>query len=207
MNIKIMLLLLIAILPLSAQTWEVGIFAGDQSYRSTTNEPTGLGYESFGLKTKANTVEALRVGYSIIDSWPTKLQITVASQPKTSTTQSSSLYLDNPSGDNSQSYRYQSSFSAIGLMANFKLLGTVGLGLDYRFEHLSAQHIDTSINRPWVRANAGMAFPCSIVKPFISIELAMPLGYKHLNSYLMNENAIQAAAPIFQLGIYTGVRF
>ena len=194
-----------AILPLSAQTWDVTVFAGQQSYRSAAagSAATGL-TESFSTPSK--NVTALRLGWEAMDLEPATLEVSAAYQPMTASTQTSYLYQDYPTTAY-QSYAYKTGYAAVGAMVRFKLLLDLGLGLDVRFEQLSAQGFSTTLDRPWARATFGWSFPLSAVTPTFGAEAAYPLTSKSLELLGSSANTLQATAPKSQLGLYAGVRF
>jgi hypothetical protein len=83
--------------------------------------------------------------------------------------------------------------------------------VEYRSETLSATNsISTTYGRPWGRVNAGLAFPTPFVKPFIGLEVAMPLTKTNPSAteYMTSDSTgLKAHAPKLQLGIYGGIRF
>jgi hypothetical protein len=191
------LTLLATALPLSAQSWELGVFAGQQTYKSATE---------FGTKAepKSQTVFAARLGYSLVDLGPALFQLNAGFQPKTEAT------FEVAGVDSGMKTQHQ--HVSLGAMFNFKAVFAVGVGLDYRFEKLNFTHAtpaidDVSYSRPWLRANAGWAAPTPGVKPFIGLEVAVPLVSKSYELGGSQADQYRAFAPKLQVGLYGGLRF
>lgn len=192
---SILLAVLVAGAPLSAQSWELGLFAGQQSYKSI---------DSIGgsAQPKSKTVLGARVGYSLVDVGPALFQLTAGFQPKAE----SAIEINGADlGD-----KFQHQHASVGAMFNFKAGVAFGAGVEYRFEKLNVKDSglsDTSYNRPWLRANVGYALPSPIVKPFIGLEVAVPLVSKSFSATASDEDNMKAFAPKLQIGLYGGIRF
>ena len=187
--------LALSFVPLAAQDWELGVFAGQQTYKSA--EFMGV---SGGAKSK--TVLGARLGYSVVDIGPALFQVTVGFQPKTES--------EIEVGSISTGEKFKSQHMSVGAMFNFKALIAVGAGIEYRMEKLNMTDSgisDVSYNRPWLRATAGYAFAMPVVKPFVGIEVALPLMSKSLDLTGSDEDAMKAFAPKLQVGVYGGIRF
>jgi hypothetical protein len=195
---KSFILPLLIVLPLSAQDWEVGVFAGQQAYKSP--DFTSNGVQVTGSADK-KTVFAVRGGYAFVDLGPCLMEVTAAYQPKVTTTGTFTVDGEPGSGD------FKTQYYAVGAMVNFKAFVAVGAGFDYRFEKLETTTISTNYGRPWFRANAGIAIPSPVVKPFIGVEVAFPLTSKSSADLSNNEELLKTAAPKSQIGIYAGIRF
>ncbi len=192
---KLALIALVAGMPLAAQSWELGLFAGQQSYKSI---------DAFGISAqpKSKTVLGARLGYSVVDLGPALFQVTAGFQPKTEST------IQVNGADFGE--KFQQQHTSVGAMFNFKAGVAFGVGMEYRMEKLntvSSGLSDTSYNRPWLRANAGYAFPSPVVKPFIGLEVAVPLTSKSFDAAASDEENMKAFAPKLQLGLYAGIRF
>ncbi|WP_243294477.1 hypothetical protein [Geothrix mesophila] len=202
MKISAIIWSLFLLTPLSAQTWELGVFAGRQTYNSISTSMPGLTTNESCAK---KTALAARLGYSVIDLGPAMLQLTVGYQPSVTTTarvitQGTSVPGQPPT--DSGPLDYQASHASVGMMVNFKALLAVGVGIEMRFEKQSLASNSTSYARPWLRANIGMAFPTPVIKPFVGLELAAALS-----STSDGLQPIKSLAPKSQIGIYTGIRF
>ncbi len=178
---KKILLPLLFVAPLAAQSFELGLNVSRQSYTTQTAPP--------GIEPQDKTVVAGRIGYSFLDLGPALFQVTAVYQPKADTEVQSS--------GAATPWKVGHEYAGVGVMFNFKALVAIGAGVDYRFE--KSTYTDTlttshTFSRPWARVNAGYAFPTPLVKPFIGIEAAVPLTKEDL-------------APKFQVGLYGGVRF
>ena len=182
---------LLCVLPLSAQSFEAGLFVGQQSFKAISNG-TLVASES------SKTTVGARVGYALVDMGPALLQVTAGYQPKVTTTMTSNQF---------GTQNFSASHYSVGLMANFKAVLAVGAGVEYRSETLSTDALSTTYGRPWARVNAGMAFPTPFVKPFVGLEVAMPLTSKTLDASFTNTDLLQAAAPKLEVGLYGGIRF
>ncbi len=189
---KILLPLLLAV-PLAAQSFEVGLNVSRQVYPSQTE----LGAFNFAPQDK--TVVAGRIGYSFFDLGPALFEVTGVYQPKADT----EVKLNGSSTGSSLGDEYW----GVGAMFNFKALVAVGAGVEYRSERITGPTASTTYGRPWVRVNAGYAFPTPIVKPFIGLEVAAPLTSKTYNDALSPEDTLKSYAPKLQVGLYGGIRF
>lgn len=196
---------LLAVLPLAAQDWDVTVFEGRQSYRSASAQSANLGI-SENFSTPSKNITALRVGWSALDLELASLQVTAAYQTMTAASQTSYLFQNYPTIPY-QTNAYKAGYTALGAMVRFKVFVDVALGLDFRFEQLSAQGFSTTYDRPWARATVGWAFPLAHVSPIIGAEAAYPLSSKTLQLLGDTGNTLQATAPKSQLGIYAGIRF
>jgi hypothetical protein len=186
--------------PLAAQSFEVGLFVGQQQYPSPHTEVSPGLTGQLNLDNK--TVYAARFGYSVVDLGPALFQITAGYQPESKTTVKATLG-GAPSGipeDLKQSHW------SVGAMFNFKAVVAVGAGLEYRAEKLELQGESTTYNRPWARLNLGYAIPSPVVKPFIGVEVAFPLTTTS-NKFDSIDNVLKSMAPKNQFGIYAGIRF
>lgn len=178
--------------PLAAQSFEASLFVGGQSYSKFTNTKS--------VETDGTTVIGLRGGYSFVDFGPLLLQGTVGYQMESEGKISVNGY------DSGEKYRH--SATALGAMLHFKAIVAVGAGLEYRLEKLSTSYgRSTNYGRPWVRAHAGYAIPSPLLKPFLGLEVAAPLGSTDVDPNPSDENALRSLAPKFQVGVYAGIRF
>ena len=187
-------------MPLAAQSFEAGLFLGQQQYPSPHTDVVPGVTGQLNLDNK--TVYALRFGYSVVDVGPALFQITAGYQPETKTTINATLggALSTNMGDFKQSHW------SVGAMFNFKAVVAVGAGLEYRAEKLEGEGSNTTYNRPWVRLNAGYAIPSPLVKPFFGVEVAFPL-INTSNKFDSAENVLKSMAPKNQFGLYAGLRF
>lgn len=190
--------LILATLPLSAQSWEVGAFVGSQSYDSFS----GGGIE---VKPERKVVSAFRAGYSFIEFGPALFQVNAAFQPKASTP------VELNGADLGLKLDHQA--ASLGCAFVFKAGLSATVGLDFRWDRLEGSILgsgaSTTYARPWLRANAGFAFPTPIVKPFVGLEVAAALVTKSPGSAGpgTDEEALKAMAPKVQIGLYAGIRF
>lgn len=198
---KKLILPLLMVAPLAAQTYEVGLFLGQQSYKSRT-------YAAGTLEPAKKTVLGARFGYKLVDFGPFHFQATAGFQPETSTTAELN-------GTTIPDSSFKQQHWSAGAMITLKAFVAVGAGLEYRSEKLTASDStdfnSTTYGRPWVRVNVGIAFPTPVVKPFVGLEVAMPLTS---TSYTYNvgdaidiEKALRSYAPKLQVGVYGGIRF
>jgi hypothetical protein len=190
---KKMLLPLILVAPLAAQSFEVGLNISRQQYPSITEG--GI----FKVEPQDKTVVAGRFGYSIIDLGPALFQLTAVYQPKVDT----DVKVNGVTSPTQLGQEYW----GVGAMFNFKALVAVGAGIEYRSEKLSTPGESTTYGRPWARVNAGYAFPTPLLKPFIGVEVAVPLVKKDYNDSLSTPDMLKSLAPSLQVGIYGGIRF
>lgn len=196
---KLALALALASLPACAQDYEVGVFLGQNTYRSQTIVGTEF-------KPETKSVAAARLGFSIVDLGPALFQFTVGYQPKAKT----AMEVNGAASGLDYGHQYWSA----GLMFNFKAFVAVGAGVEYRGEKLSLEgpgvNQSTTYGRPWARINVGFSFPTPFVKPFVGVEAAAPLSSTSVTDaeYLSDpDKALKAHAPNFQVGVYGGIRF
>lgn len=209
MKKAIALLPLLAVLPLSANTWEAGLFLGQQSYKS---QSVSSGTTSISVDGDSKFAYGIRLGRSIVDLGPALITITAGFQPECKTTFKATMtgapaYQVGTAAASSTSPDYKTQHFSVGAMANFKAFIAVGAGLEYGFEKLEMDGTSTNYARPWVRVNAGIAIPSPVVKPFIGVEAAIPVTSKSLEMNSSEEDFLKAMAPKFQIGIYAGIRF
>ena len=223
------LLPLLAVLPLSAATWEAGVFLGQQSYHSDNSFATAIN-PSQGYKVDSKTEYGFRLGRSLVDFGPVNFELTAGYMAPVTSTFTQTIGTTGATGTfKAQSY-------SVGAMFNLKAMFAVGAGIEYRFEKLDrtfaasytagetgtgalAFNGDSSSNlaRPWFRVNIGYALPTPIVKPFVGLEADFPLATKSVDGGLTQNvgsivtipNAVinKAIAPTAQIGIYAGLRF
>jgi hypothetical protein len=196
---KLALALAVVSLPACAQDYELGVFLGQNTYRSQTI----LGTE---FKPETKSVAAGRVGFSLVDLGPALFQFTLGYQPKVKTVME-------VNGANT-GLDYGQQYWSAGLMFNFKAFVAVGAGVEYRGEKLSLEgpgvNQSTTYGRPWARVNVGFSFPSPFVKPFVGVEAAAPLNSTSVTDaeYITDpDKALKAHAPNFQVGVYGGIRF
>lgn len=189
----------LAALPASAQSYEVGVFLGQNTYKAQT-----IGGVEFKPETK--TVAAARLGFALVDLGPALFQFTVGYQPKAKTP----VEADGSATPLNYGHEYWSA----GLMFNFKAFVAVGAGVEYRGERLTLEgpgvNERATYGRPWARVNVGLSFPTPLVKPFIGVEAAAPLTSQSVSEldYLSDPSkALKSHAPNFQVGVYGGIRF
>ncbi len=184
-------LVLVATAPLAAQSFEVGVFVGAQSYKGFTNGANKVEVDN-------KTVTAARFGYSIVDLGPALFQLTAGFQPESKA--------DIKNNGTTIGELKQSHYS-VGAMFNFKAGIAIGAGVEYRNEKLDNGVTNTTYGRPWARANIGFAFPTPLVKPFLGLEVAAPMTSKSFDATANAEDNLKAVAPKLQVGLYAGLRF
>ncbi|MBS1767716.1 MAG: hypothetical protein JST05_10000 [Acidobacteria bacterium] len=196
---RLTLLLALTALPVCAQSYEVGLFLGQTTFRTQTIAGT-----EFEPETK--TIGMARLGFSVVDLGPALFQVTLGYQPKAKTA------FDANGAATPLQYGDQA-WSA-GLMFNFKAFVAIGAGVEYRGERLSLEgpglSQSTTYARPWARVNVGLSFPLPILKPFVGVEAAAPLSSTSITNadYLSDpDKALKSHAPSFQVGVYGGIRF
>jgi len=208
-KIHILLLSLIMAIPLSAQSWEVGLFAGQQTYRSEVAPlPPQVVGPSKIMDSGSTIVIGVRLGKSIMDFGPGLLQLTLGYQPEaTNTIQTSPAYSDPYYSSNYGPVDFKAAHASVGAMLNFKAFVACGAGVEYRFEKLNLDGSEATYNRPWARANVGVAIPSPVLKPFIGIEVDFPLSSTSFSGSSSRADFIRSLAPKGQIGINAGIRF
>ena len=185
---------LLFVAPLAAQSFELGLNVSQQQYPSHTE----LG--AFRVEPQDKTVVAARFGYALVDLGPALFQVTAAYQPKVDTEVK-------VNGSSAGMEKMGQEYWGLGAMFNFKAIVAVGAGVEYRSEKITNAGMSTTYGRPWARVNAGFAFPTPLVKPFIGLEVAVPLTKKDYSDSLGAEDVMKSFAPKFQVGLYGGIRF
>lgn len=193
--------------PLAAQSFEVGLFLGQQQYPSIhTDVAPGA---TLRMETDDKTVVAARFGYTVVDLGLALLQLTAGYQPEAKATVKASL----PGTPAVEVGDFKENHWSAGAMFNFKAFVAIGAGVEFRSERLSATFSglgdSTTYNRVWARVNAGFAIPSPVVKPFVGLEVAFPLTTKGsgVDINASTADALKAMAPKSQFGLYAGIRF
>jgi len=193
--------------PLAAQSFEVGLFLGQQQYPSIhTDVAPGT---TLRMETDDKTVVAARFGYTVVDLGPALFQLTVGYQPEAKATVKASL----PGIPGVDVGKFKEDHWSAGAMFNFKAFVAVGAGLEFRSEKLTGDFggssDSTTYNRVWARVNVGFAIPSPLLKPFVGLEAAFPLTTKSsgVDPSASTADALKAMAPKSQFGLYAGIRF
>ncbi len=216
-----------AIVPLSAQSWEAGLFVGSQALKSGSVALTSTSRETIDMDNKV--VYGIRLGRSVVNFGPVLFQVTVGYQPSATSKLHWTDYQDNTAPAPTLTLRTQNGFGrtpagamvqvdagtddfktsnySVGAMFNFKAFVSLGAGLEYRFEKLEDNGHSTNYARPWVRLNAGIAIPSPVIKPFVGIEASFPLVSKDVADARSEDDYLKGLAPKSQIGIYAGIRF
>jgi hypothetical protein len=188
--------------PLAAQSFEAGLFVGQQTYESLGFVAHGPGFG--GVVTPENkTVYGVRFGYSVATFGPASFQLTAGFQPESKTTVSS---VPNSTWDFSESHW------SVGAMFHVKALLDWGAGIEERLEKLSGNQSGRSesatSSRAWVRLNACHTISSPVVKPFIGVEWAFSVaGDSNNDPVTSGPDYLKGLAPKRQLSLYAGVRF
>jgi len=202
-----LLLPFVCLLPLSAQTWEAGLFLGRQ-FCQAADVPAGSSnfYYTAARKPDSATVYGLSIGRSVGSVGPFELQFTAAYQPDVTTRvrqESLTSYVFIP-----PEFDLKTGYAGLGAMFYLKALETVGGGLEYRFEHFGAGSIHDHEARPWLRLKAGLNLPSvPALKPFIGLEASVPLVSSKPGRGPYADGQLVFNAPKAQVGIAGGVRF
>lgn len=204
---KAIALALILGAPLAAQSFEVGLFIGQQQHPSIHTEVAPG--TTMTLDTDDKTVVAARFGYTVVDLGPALFQLTAGYQPEAKATVKASL----PGIPGVDVGKFKEDHWSAGAMFNFKAFVAVGAGLEFRSEKLTGDFggssDSTTYNRVWARVNVGFAIPSPLLKPFVGLEAAFPLTTKGsgVDPSASSADALKAMAPKSQFGLYAGIRF
>ena len=212
------LLVLASALPLAAQDFEAGVlYTWSPGKAENFTDPSGINLFQF----KADTWKAagLRFGYNFVHVGPMEIQGNATIQFNN---QQDLVFKINGSTvplGLKEDYKYW----AVGAAVNWDFLVRLGVGLEYRSEKLNSTSSvpfvaaiysgSATYARPWMRATAGFTIPVPVVKPFIGIEVALPLTSTSVNysdfagSTLDTQKFNKSLAPKAQYGIYAGIRF
>jgi hypothetical protein len=191
--------------PLGAQSFEVGLFVGQQQYPSPRVDVAPG--STLQMEPDNKTVFAARFGYSVAQFGPASFQVTAGFQPDAKSTVKGTL-TGYPTADIGE---FKQSHWSVGAMFNFKAFVAVGAGLELRSERLSGTLAgtteSTTYSRAWARLNAGIAIPSPVVKPFLGLEVAFPLSTQSLSLNSSNSDVMKSLAAKSQFGLYAGIRF
>jgi len=193
--------------PLAAQSFEVGLFLGQQQYPSIHSDVAPG--TTLQMETDSKTVFAARFGYTVVDLGPALFQLTAGFQPEAKATVKGSL----PGFPTVEVGEFKENHWSAGAMFNFKAFVAVGAGLEFRSEKLTGEFSgssdSTTYNRVWARVNVGFAIPSPVLKPFVGLEAAFPLTTKSsgVDASASNAEILKAMAPKSQFGLYAGIRF
>lgn len=208
------LLALASALPLAAQSFEAGVlYTWSPSKAQNFSDTGGTAFEI-----KADTWKAagLRFGYNFVHIGPMEIQGNATMQ--FSNKQNVALKVNGTA----QPFGWQDEYKywAVGAAVNWNFLVRLGVGLEYRSEKLNftdgispIYNKSTTYGRPWMRATAGFTIPAPVVKPFIGVEVGLPLTtttvtYSDLSGLSPDIDKLnKSLAPKAQYGIYAGVRF
>ena len=220
---------LLAVLPLSASTWEAGLFLARESFHSDTSYATPVNVGQ-GYQVDSKFDYGFRLGRSLVDFGPVNFELTAGYMAPVTSTFTETIGTTGATGTfKAQSY-------SVGAMLNLKATIAVGLGLEYRFEKLdrtfSAEYTaaqtgagalsftgdsSSTLARPWLRLSFGYALPTPVIKPFVGLEADFALSNKTIDGGLTqnapvlvtipNDMINKAIAPKAQIGIYAGLRF
>lgn len=177
--------------PLAAQSFELGVFVGKQAYKAND-------VVAFRSEPNDKAVAAARFGYGLVDVGPFLFQATLGYQPESNTEVKANGVV---AGELKHSH------TSLGAMFTLKAGVSFGAGMEVRREKLDAITMATTYTRPWVRANVGFAFPTPVVKPFLGLEVAVPMASKTWEATASSEDKLRAFAPKLQVGLYGGIRF
>lgn len=202
-----LLLTLLGLLPLSAESWEAGLFVGSQRYNAMTGSLDGT---SLSVSVRSKTIYGFRLGYDLADLGPCTLQLTGAYLPQVAS--DFNEIISQPGlGSTTYTAQFKSQQSIVGAMFNFKLPVALGLGAEDRFERsslgYSGKWMSQNDARPWIRARATYAIPAPKLKPFIGLEAAIPLLKANHVFGPDDYPEVKDLAPMTQGGLTVGVRF
>ena len=105
---------------------------------------------------------------------------------------------------------FSNQYEALGIQADWTLLLNLHAGLEYRAEKLTASwnaggSESVTYYRPWMNAGIGLSLPLPIVKPFVRLEVAVPVSKE--SSSADTTTFVKAMAPSLQVSLYGGIRF
>ena len=196
MRKRLLLVSLMAVVPVMAG--ELGLLADKQFGKAQVFATDSKNYDAV-----SPTGLGIRAGYDVLDLKVAALQLNATWHNKTT-------------GDlnfgTGKVGELDNQYWAAGAMVNWKLLVTVGAGVEYRSEKQSWRFInaalgsgDTTQGRAWARVNIGFSIPTPLVSPFFALELAAPLSKS--NTTNTTKDFAEAMAPQAQIGLYGGIRF
>ena len=199
------LLLLASAIVLSAQTWEVGLFANRIDYSdpsmfiaiSTGGERTG------GVARK--TATGIRAAYAPWVNESVSLEATLGYQPPVKSpayVHSSFMTLDFRTIEWSTQGLLETSWVGAGLMLMSRTSPSLGLGFELRREQLALSGTQGTLTSPWFRFRAVFEIPAPKLHPFLGIDM----NYCP-NSRGSSDDQVLALAPKRELGICCGIRF
>ncbi len=205
---KTLCILALVSAPLAAQSFEAGV---TYNWNPSRTQSVDIGGSSSDIKADTWKAAGLRFGYSFMSFGPAELQGTAAYQSKNE--QDVLVNGSNSSTGAKEEYSYW----ALGASVNWNFLVRLGVGLEYRSErlhfHQSGGGFDssTTYGRPWLRAHAGYVFPMPVVKPFIGLQMGLPLTSNSFSAQDLSNGDVdklnKGIAPKAEYGVYAGLRF
>jgi hypothetical protein len=117
--------------------------------------------------------------------------------------------------DNSFFYRegtgkYKNEGMSIGLNARWQRLLEYGIGTEVRYERLTLTNEDsTKVGqyRPWVNFYSGRVFEGRGYRPFIGLELALPLTHSNSSNAAHDPTELlRGVSPKFEITLLVGIR-
>jgi hypothetical protein len=195
-------LVLLGISSLPASAGEVGLMVDKQiGTVQAVQAGNGLsGGMAGSFEAVSPTGVGVRLGYTLLNLEVLELGVIGTYHPSVH----SNLVLPGlPTGT------YTNQYAAIGIQADWTFLLNLHAGMEYRAEKLTASinNVTDSVDyyRPWMNAGIGLSLPLPVVKPFVRLEVAVPMTKQ--TGTTTSTDLIKALAPSLQVSLYGGIRF
>lgn len=150
---------------------------------------------------------SLRFGFDLVELGSAKVnaQTTIHSEytTKYSFTQTGFYYREGTG-------KFKNEGISVGLNTRWQSLIEYGVGTEIRYEHLTlVDQMSTKVGqyRPWINFYSGHIFKARSYKPFLGVEMAMPLT--HLNSQNAAQDPkelLKNLSPKFEISLIIGIR-
>lgn len=118
--------------------------------------------------------------------------------------------------DPGASIKYRHEYMSLGLSLNWTMGADFGGGLELRHEgnalyisepNQPSYEFSGDYTRPWMTLRGGYTFPLPKAKPFVSLEMGIPLAKKVGNKDLVELSLARGLNPKFQVSLVGGLKF
>ena len=198
-------LVLVGLASIPVRAAEVGLLLDKQVGASQAvlwgNSAPGTAGTPGSFNAVSPTGVGFRVGFSLLNLEVLDLGIVGTYHPSV---QGNLVFQGNTLGT------YSNQYEALGIQADWTLLLNLHVGMEYRSEKLTATLANGAADsetylRPWMNAGIGLSLPLPVVKPFVRLEVAVPVTKK--SNPVAESDFIKAMAPSLQVSLYGGIRF
>ena len=196
-------LVLLGIASLPASAGEVGLLVDKQlGAAQVLLAGNSLGENPGSYAAVSPTGAGVRLGYTLLNLEVLELGVVATYHPSVQ---------GNLKLNGTQLGTYSNQYEALGVQADWTFLLNIHAGVEMRSEKLTANFTTPVANatetftRPWMNAGLGLSLPLPILKPFVRLEVAVPM--KKESNPVSSTDFVKAMAPSLQVSLYGGIRF